>query len=294
MRIAFLGLGSMGLPMARNLAASDHDVVAWNRTASKAEALDGVDVAPTPAAAAEGADVVLTMLSDDGAVEAVAFGDDGLMAGLREGAIHASMSTISAAQSRRLAAAHADRSQRYVAAPVFGRPDMAEGAALWIVAGGDAAAIDVCRPVFDLLGQGVIEAGTAPEQANVMKLAGNFILVSAIEAMAEAYTLVHAHGIDTAEFHETIANRLFRSPIYAGYGGMIQAGRYEPPGFLLRHGLKDMSLALRSADEATVPMPLASLVHDRLLSGVARGWGDIDLAGLGRVAAADSGDDSGS
>jgi 3-hydroxyisobutyrate dehydrogenase-like beta-hydroxyacid dehydrogenase len=282
----------MGLPMARNLARSDHDVAVWNRTASKAEGLGGVDVAATPAGAVKAADVVITMLSDDCAVEAVAFGEDGLMAGMREGAIHASMSTISAAQSRRLAAAHAERSQRYVAALVFGRPDMAEGAALWIVAAGDAAAVNTCRPVFELLGQGVIEAGTKPEHANVMKLAGNFILVSAIEAMAEAYTLVRAHGIDAATFHDTIANRLFRSPIYAGYGGMIEAGRYEPPGFLLRHGLKDMTLALQAGAEATVPLPLASLVHDRLLSGVARGWGDIDLAGLGRVAAADSGNDT--
>jgi len=291
-RIAFLGLGSMGLPMARNLARSDHNVAVWNRTVSRTNELDAVEVAATPAAAAGGADVVITMLSDDRAVDAVTLAEDGLAAGLREGAVHASMSTISAAQSRRLAAAHAEHGQRYVAAPVFGRPDMAESGALWIVAGGDAGAVDTCRPVFELLGQGMIEAGAEPEHANVMKLAGNFILVAAIEAMAEAYTLVRAHGIDTAEFHETIANRLFQSPIYAGYGGMIQAQRYEPPGFLLRHGLKDMSLALRSADEAAVPMPLASLVQHRLLSAVARGWGDIDLAGLGRVAAADSGDNT--
>ena len=290
MRIAFLGLGSMGRPMAVNLARSDHELVVWNRTRSKAESLEGSTVADSPAAAADGAAVVVTMLADDHAVGAVTGGDEGLLAGLGKGAVHASMSTISADLSRRLSADHSERGQRYVAAPVFGRPEAAQNAALWIVAGGAAADIDACRPVFDLLGQGVIEAGSDPAQANVMKLAGNFMLASAIEAMAEAYTLVRAHGIDAELFHTVMAERLFRSPIYQAYGGMVVAGRYEPAGFLLRHGLKDTRLALAAADEAEVPMPLGSLVHDRLLSAVARGWGDLDWAGLGRVAAEAAGD----
>lgn len=292
MRIAFLGLGAMGLPMARNLARSDHELIVWNRTREKAQSLEGAAVADSPARAAKGANLVITMLSDDGAVEAVILGGDGALEGMSEGAAHACMTTISADFSRRLAAAHRDRGQRYVAAPVFGRPDMAEKAALWVVAGGPADAIDACRPAFELLGQGVIGAGSRPEQANVMKLAGNFMLASAIEAMAEAFTLVRAHGISTELFQQTMASGLFRSPIYEGYGGMIEARRYEPAGFALDHGFKDVRYALRAAEEASVPMPLASLLHDRLLSAVARGWGGSDWAALGRVAALDAGETS--
>jgi 3-hydroxyisobutyrate dehydrogenase-like beta-hydroxyacid dehydrogenase len=277
--------------MAHNLARSDHDLVVWNRTRKKTESLENVEVADSPLQAAEGADLIITMLSGDDAVEAVVLGDDGTAAAAAEGSTHASMTTISADCSRRLATAHAQRGQRYVAAPVFGRPDMAEKAALRIVAAGADDAIDACRPAFDLLGQEVIHVGADPQLANVMKLAGNFMLAAAIEAMAEAYTLVRAHGIDTGMFHATMAGKLFASPIYQGYGGMIEGRRYEPAGFALEHGLKDVRYALRAADEAAVPMPFGSALHDRLLSAMARGWGEADWAALGRVTAADAGDE---
>jgi 3-hydroxyisobutyrate dehydrogenase-like beta-hydroxyacid dehydrogenase len=295
MRIAFLGLGNVGAPMAANLAASGHELVVWNRTRSKMSSVKDATAADSPAQAAHGADVVVTMLSNDEAVQAVVLDEDGVVEGMKEGTTHASMSTISAALSRRLAAAHAARGQRYVAAPVFGRPDAAANAALRVVAAGAPDAVATCRPVFELLGQQVIEAGAEPENANIVKLAGNFMLASAIEAMAEAYALVRAHGIDTELFHETMADRLFASPIYRNYGAMIEAGRYEPPGFLLEHGLKDVRLALRAGDEAQVPLPFASVLRDRLLSGAARGWAAYDWAALGRLAAVDAGlDDSGS
>jgi 3-hydroxyisobutyrate dehydrogenase-like beta-hydroxyacid dehydrogenase len=289
MRIAFLGLGSMGRPMALNLARSEHDVVVWNRTRDRAEGLEGVTVAESPRQAAEGVAVAITMLSGDDAADSVCFGDDGLLEGLPAGAVHAAMSTLSADSSRKLAESHEGRGQGYVAAPVFGRPQAAEGASLWIVVGGRKEAIDACRPAFDLLGQGIIEAGEEPAQANVMKLAGNFMLACAIESMAEAYTLVRAHQIPVGLFHEVMASRLFGSPIYEGYGGLIAAGRYEPAGFKLAHGLKDTRYALAAGEGRNVPLPLGSLIHDRLLSAVARGWADIDWAGLGRVAAEDAG-----
>ncbi len=289
MRIAFLGLGSMGLPMARNLARSDHEITVWNRTREKAESVEGASVGESPARTAASADLVITMLSDDAAVEAVVLGEGGAMEGMAPGAIHASMSTISVQLSRSLAAAHREKDQRFVAAPVFGRPDVAEKAALRVVAGGPPDAVRACRPAFEVLGQEIIEAGAMPAQANVMKLAGNFMLASAIEAMAEAYTLVRSHGISTELFHDAMAEGLFRSPIYQGYGRMIQAQRYEPAGFALQHGLKDVRLALRAAEEVAVPMPFGSVVHDQLLSAVARGWGSADWAALGRVAAADAG-----
>lgn len=288
MRVALLGLGAMGRPMAENLAASEHDLVVWNRTPSKAVGLDA-EVADSPRAAAVGAELVITMLADDEAAEAVVFGEDGILAGLAPGATHACMATISARLGRRLAAAHEDRGQRYVSAPVFGRPDRAASGSLLVVAAGTPAAVEASRPAFDLLGQGVVYAGERPEQANVMKLAGNFMLGAAVEAMAEAYTLVRAHGVSTELFHGTMAKGLFGSAIYDGYGGMIQAGRYEPAGFALHHGLKDLRYGLAAGEEGAVPMPLADLLHHRLLSAVARGWGDADLAVLGRVAAADAG-----
>lgn len=288
MRIAFLGLGSMGRPMAANLAASEHELVVWNRTREKAESLDGALVADSPADAADGADMVVTMLSNDDAVTAVVLGENGVVAGMAKGAVHACMSTISMDMSRWLAAEHAERGQQYVAAPVFGRPDVAEKGSLWVVAGGEAEAINACLPAFEVVGQGVILAGPEPAQANVMKLAGNFMIASAIETMAEAYTLMRAHGISVDLFHETMASRLFRSPLYENYGGMIEAKRYEA-GFALEHGLKDVRFALRAADEAGVPMPLASVLHDRLLSAMARGWGASDWSALGRVAAVDAG-----
>ncbi len=293
MRIAFLGLGSMGGPMALNLAASEHELVVWNRTREKASSLDGVEVAGTPGQAADGADVVVTMLSNDDAVAAVVLGEDGVVAGMKGGAVHASMSTISVALSRQLAASHAAHGQRYVAAPVFGRPDAAASAKLRVVAAGAPDALAACRPVFDHVSQQVIEVGSDPALANVMKLAGNFMLASAIEAMAEAYALVRAHGIDTKMFHETMAGGLFRSPIYENYGAMIEAGRFEPAGFLLEHGLKDVRFALLAGDEVQVPLPLASVLRDRLLSAAARGWGRADWAVLGRLAMADAGLDQG-
>lgn len=289
MRIAFLGLGRMGAPMAANLAVSGHEVTVWNRTRRKAEAIDGAAVADSPAAAAHGADVVMTMLADDEAVEQVVFGEAGAIDGMAEDAVHASMSTISPELSRVLAAAHEERGQRYVAAPVFGRPDMAGDAKLRVVAAGAPEAIEACRPAFELVAQAVIEVGAEPERANVFKLAGNFMLASAIESMAEAYAFVRAHGIDVERFHETMADGLFGSPIYRNYGRLVVEGRYEPAGFALEHGLKDVRYALRAADDALVPMPFAGVLRDRLLSAVARGWGDSDWAALGRVARHDAG-----
>lgn len=289
MRIAFLGLGSMGLPMASNLARTEHDVTVWNRTRSKAESVEGAVVADSPAEAAKEAELVITMVSDDAAVEAIVFGDNGVLEAMAPGACHACMSTISVDLSRKLEASHRSKGQRFVAAPVFGRPDIAQAAALRVVAGGQPEAVEACRPAFEVLGQGIIEAGSEPANANVMKLAGNFLLASAIEAMAEAYTMVGAHGVSTRLFHETMAQGLFRSPIYEGYGGMIEAQRYEPAGFALQHGLKDVRLALQAAEEVTVPMPFGSILRDRLMSAVARGWGSSDWSALGRVASADAG-----
>lgn len=288
MKIAFLGLGNMGRPMAANLAASDHEVVLWNRTRSKAEELAaevGGDVAATPAGAASGAEVAVTMLSDDEAVGAVVLGADGVIEGLDEGAVHASMSTVSPAFSRRLADAHSGRGQGYVAAPVFGRPDMAEAGTLLVVAAGEDEAVDAARPAFDAVGQGVVEVGAEVEKANVVKLAGNFLLAAAIEAMGEAFALVSKYGVDPADFLEVANGKVIRSPVYEAYGGLMVEEAWEPAGFALEHGLKDIRYGLGAGDEAAVPMPVASAIRDRFLTAVARGDGELDWAALGKVAA---------
>src|SRR5207237_5134409 len=181
------------------------------------------------------------------------------------------------------------RGQKYVAAPVFGRPDAAQAAKLWIVPAGPAEAIERCRPLFGAMGQGVEVVGEDPPLANVVKLAGNFLLASAIEAMGEALALVRKYGVEPKRFLEIANGRLIRSPVYENYGNLIVTQRYQPAGFKLRHGLKDMRLALAAGDEATAPLPTASLVRDQYLTAMARGWGDLDWAALAKLSAANAG-----
>src|SRR5256886_1504247 len=291
MKVGFIGLGSMGLPIARHVLQAGHTTIVYNRTRSRADALKPLrrTVADSAGEEARGVDVLVTMVADDAALEEVMLGASGALSALAPSAIHVSMSTISPKLSRALAERHRAAGQEYVAAPVFGRPEAAEAKKLWVVAAGPAPAIERCRPLLDAMGQGVIVAGDDPGRANVIKLAGNFLLAAAIEAMGEAFALVRKSDVAPADLLEIVNGRLFRSPIYENYGKLIAEERYEPAGFKLRYGLKDVRLALEAADEATVPMPLASLMRDRYLSAVARGWGDADWAALARVAAADAG-----
>jgi 3-hydroxyisobutyrate dehydrogenase-like beta-hydroxyacid dehydrogenase len=251
-------------------------------------------VAGSPREAATGVEVLITMLADDAAVEAVMFGDQGALQGLARGAIHVSMSTIGHAFSRRLATEHVARGQKYVAAPVFGRPDAAQAAKLWIVVAGPGDAVERCRPLFDAMGQGVEVIADDPPLANVVKLAGNFVLASAIETMGEAFALVRKHGIDPKRFLDIANGRLIRSPVYENYGNLIVGQRYQPAGFKLRHGLKDVRLALAAGEEVTVPLPVGSLLRDHYLAAMARGWSDLDWAALAKLSALNAGLEEGS
>ncbi len=276
----------MGVGMVRNLLRAGHAVTVFNRTREKAEAMvaDGAQVAATPAEAS-GGDAVFTMLADDRAVEEVVFGASGIPAS----ATHVSLSTISTALSRRLADAHREAGGHYLAAPVFGRPEAAAGAKLVIVAAGDAAVVEKIRPAFEAMGQKLFHVSPEPWQANAIKLCGNFMLASMLETLGEAFAVLRKSGIDPNLFLEIVNGNLFRSPVYEGYGKAIAAQRYEPAGFKLRLGLKDVKLAIAAAEEVTVPMPLASLLRDHFLTGIARGHGDIDWAGLAKVIAEDAG-----
>ncbi len=291
MNIAFIGLGNMGAPMARNLLAAGHTVSLWNRTREHAAPLadDGARVADDAASACREAELVVSMLGNDTAVEEVVLAADGILPQLRKGTVHACMSTISVALGRRLTEAHERAACGYVSAPVFGRPDAAAAAKLWIMAAGKPAHIERCRPAFEAMSQRVFEIGDDPAGANVVKIAGNLMLAAAIEAMGETFALVRKHGVDPALFHEILTSTLFGAPIYHGYGKLILSGVFEPAGFRLENGLKDASLALRAGDDSATPLPLASLLRDHYLSAVASGWKDLDWAAISKVIARDAG-----
>lgn len=290
MDAGFIGLGNMGAAMARNLLKAGHKVTVYNRTRAKAEALagEGARVAASVADACWG-EILVTMLADDAAVEGVAFGEGGALNSLQVGSIHVSMSTISVALSERLARMHAERGQTCVAAPVFGRPAAAAAGQLFIAAAGPAGAIEKCQPLFDAMGQKTYVVSEKPTDANLVKLSGNFLIAAAIESLGEAVALARKAGIDAHCFVEILTGTLFSAPVYKTYGAIIADENYDPAGFKMTLGLKDIKLALAAAENLQVPMPIASLVRDHFLSGLAQGQGGSDWAALARISAKNSG-----
>ena len=292
MKLGFIGLGRMGAAMAANLARAGHDVTVFNRTPGKSGPLLKLGAREAASLAdACGGEAVITMLAQDDAVEDLALGQNSIIANLPRDAIHISMSTISVSLSKRLAQCHADAGQRYVAAPVFGRPEMAAAAKLFIVAGGDAAAIGACQPLFQAMGQKTIPIGTEPAAANLVKLSGNFLLAAAIEALGEAIALIDKAGIDRHAYVELLTSTVFNSPAYKTYGGLIAQRQFEPASFAAPLGYKDIRLALAAAQTLRVPMPLGSLLHDRFLRLLAQGGEHLDWAALGGLASQDAGND---
>jgi 3-hydroxyisobutyrate dehydrogenase-like beta-hydroxyacid dehydrogenase len=277
--VAFLGLGAMGAPMAANLVTEGFTVRVWNRTPERAAALAGATSAKTPREAASGAEFVITMLADDQAVQQVSLGADGLLGGLADGAIHLSMSTISLSETRRLAAAHAQRGRAYLAAPVFGRPDAARARLLWIVPGGPAEAITEAEPIFAALGQGTFPMANA-ERAVLAKLVGNFMIGATVEALGEALVLAEKGGIEPDQMLALLTGTLFGTPVYRNYGARIARTEFTPPGFALPLALKDFRLILDAAAEVKAPMPLAELVEDRISVALGLGRAGYDFAGL--------------
>jgi 3-hydroxyisobutyrate dehydrogenase-like beta-hydroxyacid dehydrogenase len=284
--IGFIGMGRMGRPMAANLVAAGFSVRAWNRTRGKAP--PGALECASPREAAEQSALVVTMLADDAAVEQVTFGPDGLIAGLRRGAIHVSMSTISVALSRKLREAHRAAGQGYVAAPVFGRPEAAQKRQLWIVCGGEQADLAACERLFGALGRGTFTVAEAP-QANVVKLLGNFLIAATIESAGEATALAEKAGLDPRKMMEFFAGTMFASTVFTGYAARVATTDFEPAGFAMPLALKDMTLALQAGHEVRAPLPIASLLRDRLLAALARGRDGWDWAGLASVAREEAG-----
>jgi 3-hydroxyisobutyrate dehydrogenase-like beta-hydroxyacid dehydrogenase len=290
MQVGVIGLGAMGSAMANNLLKAGFALSVYNRSPAKAEALaaKGAALGKTPAEAARG-DVVITMLADDAAVENAIFGPDGVLSTLRPSAIHISMSTISVALAERLTEAHRAKTQGFVSAPVFGRPEAAAAAKLYVIAAGAPDAVERCRPFFEVLGQRSFIVGHEPPKANLVKLSGNFLITSVIEALGEAFALVGKAGIDRAQFLDVVTGTLFGAPIYKTYGGLIAEERYHPAGFTAELGYKDIRLALAAAEALKVPMPLASLIATRLLALIAQGGGHLDWSAMAKLAAQDAG-----
>ena len=288
MRVGFIGLGHMGSGMAQSLIRAGHEVIAYNRTRARAEALEGASVAATVAEACR-AGAVFTMLANDEAAEAVALGKGGIVESLPRGAIHISSSTISVALSERLAAAHAQAGQRYVVATVLGRPDRAAEAKLFVIGAGEPAALNEVKPLLDAIGQGTTEFGDRPSNANLVKLSANFLFATVFESLGEAVALIARGGIDKQHYVDFLTSTMFGSPAYKVYGGLVAADEEPPVGFAAPLGFKDIRLALAAADELKVPMPFASVLHDRFVELIATSGENHDWSAVGRMALRDSG-----
>ncbi|MGA8549998.1 MAG: NAD(P)-dependent oxidoreductase [Stellaceae bacterium] len=287
--IGFVGLGHMGSAMAANLAAGGGRVIAYTRRPDRAAEIRALGLEPKlNIADLFDCDFVISMLPDDTAVREAVFGkagEDGLAAGLKPNAVHLSMSTISTAAAGEFATEHRKHRQCYVAAPVFGNPGAAKARELFIIAAGAADALDRCRPLFDLLGQRTFVTGADPESANLVKLVGNAMMATTLEMLGEALALVRKRSLDPAAVLSILTSTMFGSRIHKIYGAKIVAQRFAPSGFVLPLALKDVRLALAEAERANVPMPSVSVVRDRMITGLAHGYAELDWSALGLVAA---------
>ena len=291
MRIGFVGLGAMGSSMARKLIAAGHELIVYNRTRSRAELLaaSGARNADRPRQAAAACDAVITMLADEAALESAVFDLQGILELLAPGKVHISCSTISVALSRRLAGAHRERRQEYIAAPVFGRPEAAAAAKLLIVAAGSQDQIGKCESLFHAMGQKTFVLGDDAPAANVVKHAGNFLISAVIESLSEAFALARKSGVDPTQFLEILTSSLFNAPAYKTYGALVASQKFEPVGFKLSLGLKDNRLVMAAAEEKSVPLPLASLIHDRFIAAMANGLAESDWSAISSMAMRDAG-----
>jgi 3-hydroxyisobutyrate dehydrogenase-like beta-hydroxyacid dehydrogenase len=294
MKLGFVGLGNMGQAMARVLLRAGHPIAVWDRTPAKADGLvkEGARLARSPADAAQGAEVALSSLVDDHALFAVVMGsqgsadrpdDDSLIRGLAPGATHVSLSTISPSMSRQLDDAHRAAGQSYVAAPVIGRPEAAERGELVLLAAGPNKAMEHCARLFDVLGRKTYRLGSQVERANVMKLSANLVLACLLEVFGETFALAESHGLSAMQVLEVLMDTMLSPQTVAKYGEQIANGHFEPAGFRLKLGLKDVDLALFAGEAAALQLPFASALRDRFLVAMARGLEDKDWAAVART-----------
>ncbi|MDE3201839.1 MAG: NAD(P)-dependent oxidoreductase [Acidobacteriota bacterium] len=277
MKIGFLGTGAMGTPMALRLIAAGHELRVWNRSEGRTEPLlrEGAIAAGTPAEAELGADAVVTMLFDDAAHEDVLFGANGLMDALEPGGLHISCSTISTTLSERLTEEHAKRGIDFVAAPVFGRPNIAEAGKLWIVAAGSDEAVEKARPVLEPMSRGISIVGTEPRQAHALKLGGNFMIAAMIHTMTESFVYAQSQGIEPAKFLEAVNSALFQSPFYSAYANVI-LNPPERPGATIALGAKDVNMLRAAAASRGTRITLADELAEIFVEAAQAGLGETD------------------
>ena len=290
MKVGFIGLGRMGQGMAARILAAGHELAVHNRTREKAGALEkaGARFAASIAAACAEREVVITMLADDAALDEVTRASGGMLASLPAGAIHMAMGTHGVDIIRALTRAHAGAGQVLIAAPVFGRPDVAAAGQLGIAPAGPAGAVARCAPLFAAIGRRTFDAGTEPEGATAVKLANNFVMGCAIEAMGEAFALIRKFGVPPSALYEVLTEGSFSAPAYRIYGKLIADETYDRPGFTANLGLKDANLVMAASNAARVPLPSANVYRDRLLGAIARGEGECDWAVMAREQARSS------
>jgi 3-hydroxyisobutyrate dehydrogenase-like beta-hydroxyacid dehydrogenase len=292
--VGFVGLGHMGTAMAANLAAAGYRVVAYIRHPEQRDTLVALGLTPTTDITdLFGCEIVISMLPDDTAVRDVALGREdlgikGLVSGLKRGAIHLSMSTISTNAASQFATEHANHGQSYVAAPVFGNPDAAKDRQLYIIAAGTAADVERCQPLFDSLGQRTFAIGTDPAHANLIKLLGNMMTATTLEVLGEVVAVARKRGLNPKSFIDVMTSTMFGGRAHKIYGDKI-VGQSYAPGFVIPLVLKDVRLALAEAENAGAPMPSVDVVRDRLITGIARGYANLDWTALGLIAAEEAG-----
>lgn len=290
-KIGFIGLGHMGLPMAQNLMQAGFDVTVYNRTKEKAQPLidAGAKLAMKPYEVVEPGCTVITMLANDEAVKEIVKGKDGIAAALGKDETHISMSTVAPTTTDEIYEAHQRHNTAFIAAPVFGRPDVAAAKKLWIAVSGADKTKKEAEPILKNLGQAIYDFGETVAAANVVKLTGNFLIMSALEAIAEALTFAEKNGIDRNKIVEMFGQTMFASPIYQTYGKIIANEKFSPAGFKLPLGFKDINLVLKTAAEVNMPMPLASLLHDRFISAIAKNRAELDWSAIALNVAEDAG-----
>jgi 3-hydroxyisobutyrate dehydrogenase-like beta-hydroxyacid dehydrogenase len=279
MKVSFIGLGKMGQAMSDRILAAGHEITVYNRTAGKAADIvkRGAKLAPSVADAAKAGEVVVTMLENDAALNEVVFGAGGLLEAMPKGTIHLAMGTHSLSEVKRLTRAHTDAGQVLVSAPVMGRPPVAAAGQLGIIVGGPPAAVEKCQPLFAAMGRRTFDGGKEPVGAAAAKIANNFVLAAAIEAMGEGFALAEKCGVGGAAFLDVLTDGLFAAPAYKIYGKIIaEKGYFGDPGFTATTGLKDVNLALAAGEAVAVPLPSANVCRDRLLGAIAHGDGDRD------------------
>lgn len=291
MRVGFIGTGNMGFPMAQNLLLQGNELIVHNRTKEKAEPLiaRGAKWAESPAEVAEKSEVLFTMLSDDHALEEVTLGQNGLLSAMHAGSIHVSSSTVSVQLMERLTKLHQEKGVFLLSSPVMGRPDAAKAARLKLLLAGPAEVIEQVKPLLQALGE-VLICGEVPKMANAVKLGNNFLIASMLEALAEAITMVRKHGVKAEDYVE-IMNAFFGSPVYKNYSHLMLNRAWEPAGFKLQLGLKDVKLALAAAEAVHAPMPVADVVKNHLIEAMAQGWGDQDWTAILKAVERDAGVD---